>query len=169
MKKNAMNQLSKRLRRALVAIVASGVTAAPTVHANPSNNLVLIPPTDLPALARQGGEAMFLHDEIDGRTILYIEQDQGARLAAFDVTDPVHITGEGSVRLDASGAFDFVSPLGRQAELVRFRQGNEEAVLDFPRLKAPRLKTVQGLILQGPIAPLGNDGFTVTAAIVSLT
>jgi hypothetical protein len=30
---------------------------------------------------------------------LYIAQNQGACLAAFDVTDPVHIKGEGSVHL----------------------------------------------------------------------
>jgi hypothetical protein len=161
MKKNVADQLSRRLRRAATAIVASGVMAAAAAHANASNNLVLIPPTDLPALARQAGEAMFLHDAIDGRTILYIEQDQGARLAAFDVTDPVHIKGERSVRLEASGPFDFVSPLGNQAELVRFRQGHEDAVLDLPRVKDPQLKTVQGLTLRGPITGLSNDGFTV--------
>jgi hypothetical protein len=77
---------------------------------------------------RQPGEAMFLHDTVDGRTLLNIEQNQGARLATFDVTDPVHIKGDGSVQLDASGPFDFISPLGNQAELVRFRQ-RQDAVL----------------------------------------
>jgi len=166
MNKNVVHQLYKRLPRAAMTIVASGVMAAATVQANPSNNLVLIPPTDLPALARQAGEAMFLHDAIDGRTILYIEQDRGARLAAFDVTDPAHIKAERSVRLDASGPFDFVSPLGQQAELVRFRQGHEDAVLDLPRVRDPQLKTVQGLELRGPIVGLGNDGFTVTGEAI---
>jgi hypothetical protein len=162
MMKNVMDQIFRRLHRAAMAVAASGVMAAATAYANPSNNLVLIPPSDLPALARQAGEAMFLHDAIDGRTILYIEQDQGARLAAFDVTDPVHIKGERSVQLDATGPFDFVSPLGNQAELVRFRQGHEDAVLELPRVKDPQIKTVQGLTLRGPIAGLGNDGFTVS-------
>jgi hypothetical protein len=161
--KNVSGKLSKRLRRAAMAIVASGIVTAPTVHANPSNNIVLVLPTDLPELARQSGEAMLLHETIDGRTLLYIEQNQGARLATFDVTDPVHIKGEGSVQLDASGPFDFVFPLGTHAELVRFRKGYEEAVLDLHKVNAPNLKTVQGLTLQGPITRLGNDGFTVTS------
>ncbi|HEY4969622.1 MAG TPA: hypothetical protein VII35_06930 [Steroidobacteraceae bacterium] len=51
-----------------------------------------------PALAQQTGEAMFLYDRFEGRTLLYVEQNQGARLATFNVTDPAHITGQGSVQ-----------------------------------------------------------------------
>jgi hypothetical protein len=43
--------------------------AAGAAHANASDKIVLVPPTDLPALARQAGEAMSLHDTIDGRTL----------------------------------------------------------------------------------------------------
>jgi len=152
----------KRLRRAARAIVTCGLMAAAAAHANSSDNIVLVPPTDLPALARQTGEAMFLHDTIDGRTLLYVEQNHGARLATFDVTDPVHITGKGSVRLDASGPFDFVSPLGDHAELVRYRQSHDDLVLDLPRTKDPQLKMVQGLTIGGPITTLGSDGFAVS-------
>jgi hypothetical protein len=88
------------------------MVTAPAVHANPYSNIVVVPPTDLPELARQTGEAMLLRDTIDGRTILYVEQEQGARLAIFDVTDPGHIKGDGSVQLGADGPFDFVSPIG---------------------------------------------------------
>jgi hypothetical protein len=129
MHENARGELSGHLRRVAMAIVAIGAVAAATVHAHPCDNIVLVPPADL-----------------DGRTLLYIEQNQGARLATFDVTDPVHIKGNGSVQLDASGPFDFISSLGNQAELVRFRQ-RQDAVLDLPRMKDPQLKTVQGLTL----------------------
>jgi hypothetical protein len=104
---------------------------------------------------------MLLSDGLDGRTLLYIEQNEGSRLAILDVTDPGHIKGAGSVQLDASGPFDFISPVGNQGELVRFRQGDEEAVLDL-RKKIPSLKIVQGLTLTGPVTRLGNDGFTVS-------
>jgi hypothetical protein len=163
MKDNVRGKLSKRLRRVAIAIGASGIVAATAVHANSSNNMVLVPPTDLPELARQSGEAMLLHETVDGRTLLYVEQNQGARLATLDVTDPAHIKGEGSVQLDASGPFDFVSPFGDQAEIVRFRQGHEDGVLDLDRFKAPSLKAVRGLTAQGLITPLGDDGFTVTS------
>jgi hypothetical protein len=161
MKEYAGEKVLKRLRRVAMTIAASGLLTAAAVHASPSNNIVLVPPTDLPVLARQSGEAMLLNAALDGRTLLYIEQNDGTRLAIFDVTDPGHIKGEGSVQLDASGPFDFISPVGNQGELVRFRQGNEDAVLDL-RKKIPSLKTVQGLTLTGPITRLGNDGFTVS-------
>jgi hypothetical protein len=155
-------------RRVAIAIVASGTTAAPTLYAKSSNNLVVVEPTGLPELARQSGDAMFLHDTIDGGTLLYIEQKQGTRLAIFDVTDPGHVKGEGSVSLDATGPFDFVSALGNRAEIVRFRQDQEVAVLDLHQVKVPTLKRVQGLTFQVPVSPLGDDGFTVTNQAVTL-
>jgi hypothetical protein len=162
MEQNVRNHLQKRFRGAAVAIFAIGAVAAGTVHASPPNPVVVVPPTNRPALARQTDDAMLLHETIDGRIMLYIEQNRGARLATFDVTDPLHIKGEGSVHLDASGPFDFVSPVGNQAELVRFRQGQEDAVLDLPRVGAPKLMAVPGLTLPRPISVAGNNPFTVT-------
>jgi len=156
------NQLSIRLRRAMMAVVAGGMVAAPAAHANPDNGIVVVPPTDLPELARQSGEVMLLRDTVDGRAILYVEQEQGARLAIFDVTDTVHIKSEGSVQLNTDGPFDFVAPVGGKQELIRYRQSHQEAVLDFHQAKLPSLKQVQGLTLQGPITALGNDGFIVS-------
>jgi hypothetical protein len=165
MKRNVGGKSLKSARQIAIAIVANGVVAATAVHADPSNNIVLVPPTNLPEFARQSGDAMLLHETSDGRTLLYIEQNRGARLATFDVTDPVRIKGEGSVQLDATGPFDFVSPLGKQAELIRFRQGHEDAVLDLRKERAPNLGAVRGPTLQGPITHLGNDGFTVTSQV----
>src|SRR5271163_31576 len=161
MKEYAGDKLSKCLRRVAMTIAVSGLVTA-AVHANPSNNIVLVPPTDLPALARQSGEAMLLNETIGGRTLLYVEQNEGSRMAIFDVTDPGHIRGEGSVPLDAPGPFDFISPVGNQAELVRFRQGDGNGVLDLHKERAPSLKAAPGLTLKGPVTRLGNDGFTVS-------
>jgi hypothetical protein len=109
------DRLWVHLRRATMAVLASGAVASTTP----------------PALAQQTGEAM----------------NQGTRLAGFDVTDRVHIKGQGSVQLSASGPFDFISPLGNQVELVRFGQGHD-AVLDLPRLRDPQLEIVSALALQ---------------------
>jgi hypothetical protein len=133
---------------------------APVTHANPSNEIVLVPPTDLPTLARQSGEAMFLHDTWDGRTPLYVEQREGAQLAIFDVTDPAHVKGEGSVQLNVAGPFDFVADLGERAELVRFRGGQGDAVLDLRRV--PTLKKVSALDTRSPAALLASDGSRFT-------
>ena len=89
-------KVSKCIRRAAIAIVASGTVAAPALYAKSSSNLIVVPPTDLPELARQTGDAMLLHDTIDGRALLYIEQNQGSRLAILDVTDPGHVRGCGA-------------------------------------------------------------------------
>jgi hypothetical protein len=142
-------RLSACLRRAALAVVACGVV---TAHADPANETVLVLPAQLPELARQTGEAMFLYDRFDGKTLLYIEQNQGARLAALDVTDPVHIKGAGLVEFEASGPFDFIAPLGNAAERVRFRLSHEEAVLELPRMSDPQLKTVPGFTADQPIA-----------------
>src|ERR1700733_6562040 len=163
MKETLNRRSSKFVRRALVAIVATGTLAAPAAYSRISNNLIVVPPTDLPELARQTGEAMLLHETIDGRTHLYIEQNHGAQLAMFDVTDPGHVKGEGSVQVDAPGPFDFVSTLGDRAEVVRFREGKGSAVLDLHKVNVPTLTKVQGLTLQGTTMPLGDDGLTVTS------
>ncbi len=165
MKPNVNRVFSTGLGRVAIAIVATGSIAAPAAFAKPANNLIIVPPTDLPELARHTGEAMFLHDTVDGRTLLYIEHNQGAELAILDVTDPGHVKGEGTVQLDAAAPFDFVSSLGDRAELIRFRQGHGQAVLDLPAVGAPSLRRVQGLTLQGPTMTLGDDGFTVGAAL----
>jgi hypothetical protein len=147
----------------VIAIVATGTLAAPAAYSRTSNNLVVVPPSDLPELARQTGEAMFLHNTLDGKTHLYIEQNHGAQLAIFDVTDPSHVKGEGSAQIDAPGPFDFVSALGDRAEVVQFRQGQGSAVLDLHKVNVPTLTKVQGLTLQGATMALGDDGFIVTS------
>jgi hypothetical protein len=169
MKMDGKDQLSMRLRRAVVAIVAGGIVSASAVHANTSNNIVVVPPADLPESARQTGEAMLLRDTVDGRAILYVEQEHGAGLAIFDVTDPGHIKAGGSVQLNAGGPFDFVSPIGSKQELIQYRQGREAAVLDFRKVTLPNLKAIQGLTLQGPVSSLGNDGFIVAGGDTKLS
>src|SRR5277367_2196688 len=116
--RNVDSYFSKAVRWAVVAMVGVGITAVPGVNAKPKpktitgqdgNKMVLMSPANLPELARQNGEAMLLHETGDGRTFLYIEQNHGARLAIFDVSDPSDIKGEGMVQLDATGVFDFVA------------------------------------------------------------
>jgi hypothetical protein len=157
------SRLSKSLRRTAIAIAAIGSIAAQAASARATNNIVVVHPRELPELSRQAGDALFLHETIDGKTLLYIEQNLGGRLVVLDVTDPAHVTGEGSVKLDARGPFDFVSELGERKELVHFRQSQKDAVLDLGKADAPTLESVQGLTSQGPTMLLGSEGFTVTS------
>lgn len=161
MKEYADGSSWQRLRRAALCIAASGIVAVTTAHAKPNPSILVVPPAALPELARQSGEALFLHDSNDGKTILYIEQKQGAQLASFDVTDPAHVTSEGSLPLAASGPYDFVAAAGDRAELVRYRQGQGDAILDLHR--TPTLKGIRGLELPSPAARPVNDGYTDAA------
>ncbi len=145
----------------LAAAAALTLTASADAKNRP-NKIIVVRPTDLPELARVPGEAMILHATGDGKTHLYVEQNNGARLAVFDVSDPANVKQESAAQLDALGPFEFVSSLGDNAELIRFKNGQGEAVLDLHKAKAPVIKMVPGLELQGATERLGNDGFIVS-------
>jgi hypothetical protein len=156
------NQVIRIAQIALAAVAAFTVTGQAEARSH-SNKLIVVRPAELPELAQMPGQAMTLHATGDGRTILYIEQNHGARLAIFDVTDPAHVKQEGSAQVDAHGSFDFVSSLGDNAELVRYRNGQGEAVLNLRKVKAPTLNTIQGLDLHGSTQRLGDDGFIIAS------
>jgi hypothetical protein len=154
---NYGRSLSRSLHRVVIAIAASGVLVTSGSHANPSDKLVLVSPRDFPELSRRNEEGMLLHQSIGGSARLYIEQMHGTELATFDLTDPAHIKAKGTVELRDSGPFDFVFPLRHEDELIRFRQGHEDAVLDLDKGTVPKLKSLEGLTWQGSMTPLGND------------
>jgi hypothetical protein len=145
----------------LTAAAALAITGYAAARNRPSK-IIFVRPTELPELARVPGQAMLLHYTGDGKTHLCIEQNHGARLAIFDVTDPAHVKEEGSVQVDAPGSFDFVSSLGDDAELIRFQDGQREAVLDLRKVKRPTIKMVPGLTFQGATERLGDDAFMIS-------
>jgi hypothetical protein len=155
----------KRIVRIAQVMLATALTLTVTGLAEaenkPSEKIILVTPSELPELARVPGQAMLLYETEDGRTLLYIEQDQGARLAIFDVTDPVKIDEKTAVQLDAPGPFDFVSSLGAYSELIRFQNGQGDALLDLHKVESPSIETVQGLDVQGSIQRLGVEGFII--------
>ncbi len=128
---------------------------------NRRSKIVLVSPTELPELARMTGQAMALHATADGTTFLYVEQNDGARLVIFDVTDPAKIKQKAAAQLDAPSAFDFVSSLGDHAELVRFRDGQGDAVLDLHNVKLPTITIIPGLKFHRSTGRLPGDGFVI--------
>jgi hypothetical protein len=142
-----------------------------TGHAATGNRfskIVLVSPAELPELARVTGQAMVLHATADGRTLLYVEQNDGARLAIFDVTDPAKIEQKAAPQLDAPGSFDFVASLGDHAELIRFRDGRGEAVLDLHEVKLPTITIVPGLKIHRSTGGLAGDGLIAITNQVSV-
>jgi hypothetical protein len=168
--KNVSGNFSKAVRWAGIATMAAGIIAAPAVNAKPKpkvtaapdgSKIILVSSAELPELARRSGEAMFLHETGDGRTFLYVEQNHGARLAIFDVSDPSDIKGQGMAQLDAAGVFDFVGADGDHAEIVRFREGQKEAWLDLHKFKAPVIKTEPAPKVQRATVSVDSDGNVV--------
>ncbi len=72
----------------LSATGASAVTAT-IAH---SQTIVVEPPSQLPVLAGNAGEATYRYHTGDGSALLYIETQGGHELSALDVTDPAKIT-----------------------------------------------------------------------------
>ena len=112
--------IAKSVRVAVATAIAGGVLGTPTVFAKPADQLLLVPPASLPAVAREGGDGMFLRTGNDGRVFLYIQRKQGMELAMLDVTDPAHIRTAAVVPFAAPGPSDVVStPPSGDDKLVR--------------------------------------------------
>src|ERR1700734_3783680 len=141
----------------VTAAVLATSPAEAEVHSK-SNGLVVMEPRDLPELAQLPGNSLFLHSDNAGDTYLYVEQQQGARLSVFNVTDPARIKLVMSTALATQGAFDFVRPLGYNAELVHFRDSQEEAVLDLRKAKRPVLQMIPATTDLAPAESLGESG-----------
>ena len=156
--------MSKVISRACVTtmVTFAMLLTPPLGHAqlrSRSGEIVVVEPRNLPEEAQMGGNSFFLHADTSGSTYLYMEQQQGARLTVFDVTDRSHVTTVSSTPLMVSGPFDFVRALDGRAELIRFRDGASVGVLDLTKAKKPSIRIVSALVDLGQTEPLGESGF----------
>ncbi|MFC5864820.1 hypothetical protein ACFPT7_21105 [Acidicapsa dinghuensis] len=162
------NNIKSALALGLVvtAAVLATSSAEAEIHSK-SKELVVMEARDLPEQAQTPGNSLFLHSDNGGDFYLYVEQQQGARLSVFDVTDPARIklvvsmplAGPGTTAL---GAFDFVRPVGYSAELVYFRDSQKEGMLDLHKAKKPVLRMISAETDFDMSEPLGESGFLVT-------
>lgn len=141
-----------------LATTALPMSAKAQTHSK-NGELVVMEPHSLPEAAQLGGNSCFLHSDDSGSTYLYVEQQQGARLTVFDVSDPGHIKEVVSQPLTVDGPFDFVRPLDGRAELIRFRDNKGVAVLDLSKVKKPSIRMVSALVDPGQTESLGESGF----------
>jgi hypothetical protein len=158
------NNIKSTLALGLVVAASflSTSSAEAEIHSR-CKQLIVMEAPDLPEQAQTPGNSLFLHSDGAGSTYLYIEQQRGARLSVFDVTDPARIKLVASTPLAAEGAFDFVRPIGDHAELVYFRDSQKEAVLDLRKAKRPVLRTISTVSDLGPAETLGENGLLVTS------
>ena len=134
-------------------------TAAPLFGASQriDGNLVIVPASKLPPEARVQGQAMTLH-LVDLKTLyLYIEQDDGHKLAVFDVRNPGKIRFKKLVPLDVPGPFDFVSLAAPNSLLIRFRDGSGDAILDVRKPTDPQVRALSERPIETHIIPVSRD------------
>lgn len=122
-------------------------------------DIVVMEPTSLPEAAQLPGDSLFLNAANDGSFYLYVEQQQGARLVVFDVSDPAHIKVKSVTSLGGPGAFDFVQPLSTSAELVRYREGDGMGVLDLKNARHPSIQPLSNSVGDADVHTLGAGGF----------
>ena len=146
---------------AAATFVLPVVSAHAEVHSK-SKELVIVEPRDLPEEAQLQGNSLLLHSDNVGATYLYVEQQQGARLSVFDVTDPARIKLAVSTQLPNNEPFDFVRPLGDNAELVYFRESHKTGTLDLRKAKKPILRTIPGSTDLATAEQLGQTGLLAT-------
>jgi len=159
-----MNNILKSTLALGLFVAAEVLVTSPAkaeIHSK-SKELIVMEARDLPEQAQAPGNSLFLHSDNGGSTYLYVEQQQGARLSVFDVTDPARIKLVTSTALVTNGAFDFVRPLGNNAELVHFRDGHRQAVLDLRKPRRPVFRIISMVTDLDEAEAVGESGLLVT-------
>jgi hypothetical protein len=147
-RRNTMNLTAKT---ALFGAVLTLTMVANQANAYVRPNLML-----QPLAATNGAQDILLHADDNGSTYLYVEQQQGALLSVYDVTDPAHMKLDAKVETGAHTSY-FVSGIG-DSELVVFRDGSGGAVLDMHKAKAPKLTMLAGQVGNAKEL-LGDSGY----------
>jgi hypothetical protein len=100
---------------------------------------------------------MYLHDNGQRTTMLYVETDGGTKLIVLDVTEPARIRRVSEVPLAATSAFDFVRSIRGDA-LIRYRNGSGDALLSFKHYKQPQLIDGSALGSSEVVEAVGRSG-----------
>jgi hypothetical protein len=154
---------SIKKKTVLAAIFAAilSVQASATVR---TKTTVVEFPSDLPELAQGRSEAMYLHHTGEAQAILYLEKEQGRKLAILDVTDPAHIQAVGQVSIAAPSAYDFVQHLGNSVALIRYRDHSGFAIISFKNYKLPVLTAEPGYLHPAKAESEGPNALLLVSA-----
>jgi hypothetical protein len=153
-----MNQGVSKMLVAAILVVAVNVQAEVR-----SKAIIVESPSDLPELAQGRGEAMYLYHTGASQTVLYLERDQGKKLAILDVTDPGKIRAVGQVSIDAPSSYDFVQSLGSSAVLIHYRNHSGFAVMSFKNYKQPVLKSEPEYLHPASVQSDGSGGLLLVS------
>jgi len=136
--------------------------------ANATTNIVVQAPSCLHNLESSDSQDLLLHSDGAGSAYLYVEQQHGAQMNIFDVTDLEHIKLAASIQTGSRGAYDFVAPINDRYELISYRDGSGTALLDLHKAKAPRTTVVEG-ISAAPTKLLGAAGYLTSSREIKVT
>ena len=150
------------LKMLLLAATASATVALAQV-ASEYKDIVVLQPQDLPEAARIAGQSMELHSLGNGKTYLYIEQQQLGQMVILDITNPARIKQVASTSLQVPAAFYFSSPLGDSADLVCFRDHPGFAVMNFKNPKNPELTMPSALAQEDQVQAINVHGLLMTS------
>jgi len=153
-------------RNSLFVILAAVFAALVVIRADASvrSKFIIVEfPSDLPEAAQISSEAMYLHHTGAAQAILYLEQDQGRKLAILDVTDPANIRAVGQVSLNAPSPYDFVQNLDDSAALIHYRNHSGFAVISFKQYKQPTLTEEPEYVHSASLMAVGPDGLLVVS------
>jgi hypothetical protein len=156
-----MKNAIKNVVLATAVLVSAASTLTASAFEKPKSNFIVQPLSSKPEFTQNSTQDLLLRADDHGTSYLYVEQQQGALLTVFDVTDPQHMKLTAEVPTEARAAFDFVTPVGATSELIAFRDGSGNAVLDLRKAKAPRLSNVGGV--GSPNELLGNSGYLTSS------
>jgi hypothetical protein len=149
---------------ATLAITSATAGAAVRTH---SKTILVESPAEVPALAQNGSEAMYLYNTGDGRAVLYVEATGGRALSALDVTNPANIKLVTQTPLAAPSAFDFVQEVGDNGTLIRYRNGSGVALISFRQYQHPVLVAQPALAQTSVSETIGQTGLLLTSAEVA--
>ena len=161
------------MKQLINTLLATTLLAAVSMSANAavrpqSRTIVVESPDQVPGLAQNGAEAMYLYDTNDGRAVLYIEATGGRAVSSIDVTDPSKIQMIGQTPLAAVSAFDFVQEVGDKAVLIRYRNGSGVALFSLRQIKHPTIIEQPAFAQAGVSETLGQTGLLLTSAEVPI-
>jgi hypothetical protein len=118
-----------------------------------AGELIVVETNKLPSEAHQPGVSMTLHLVEPQTLYLYVEEQGGRQLAIYDVTDPNKLRLKATSAIATSGAFDFIQPAGPSLELIRYRDGGGDAMLDLSTPKKPKLRSIASSTAECYIVP----------------
>ena len=147
----------------VIALTLTAATAMP-VHAvvlKQSKTLRVETPSSNPELALANGQALYLHATGDGRTLLYVEKQEGRGLAVLDVTTPSDIRRIADATFTSASPFNFVEAIGDNSVLIQYRDGSGYAILNLAPGLHPVVENKAAFAQAAGFDPLGQSGLLI--------